>query len=145
MSIKFGDIEDAFLFVSMSSYEDNCAYIDVKNGKVIYRSESDEMDEIGDEEPDWESMVEIPHKNDLDLGQQLVFDFVEAHLPNEYDRVRGMFRGRGAYGRFKDFLASKGQLETWYDFENKREQEALRSWCEENQIPLSESDEKSEE
>jgi len=46
--------------------------------------------------------------------------------------VRDMFRGRGACGRFKDFLASKGLLEAWYALEDEREKEALRLWCEEH-------------
>lgn len=145
MAISFGDIENAFLFVSMGFYGDNTAYVDLKTGRVIYRSESGDIDEIGDEEVDWDDLIEVPHKNDLDLGRQLVFEFAGLRLPHDYDRIRDMFRGSGAYGRFKDFLASKGLLEAWYDFENEREREALRSWCEENQIPLSDNDEKNEE
>jgi hypothetical protein len=68
------------------------------------------IDEIGDEDLDWELCVEIPHKNDLDLGQRLVFEFVETHLSDEYQRVEQIFRRRGAYGRFKDLLESKGLL-----------------------------------
>jgi|PlaIllAssembly_1097288.scaffolds.fasta_scaffold775294_2 hypothetical protein len=49
---------------------------------------------------------------------------------------RGMFRGRGACGRFKDFLATKGLLEAWYTFEDEREKEALRLWCDENGLKL---------
>ena len=60
------------------------------------------IDEIGDEELDWDTYIQIPHKNDLDLGQRLVFEFVETHLPHEYNRVQQIFRRRGAYGRFKD-------------------------------------------
>ena len=81
-------------------------------------------------------MIEIPHKNDLDLGQSLVFDFVGANLPDDYHGVRDIFRRRGAYARFKELLAEKDLLEAWYQFEHEREQEALRSWCEENEIPL---------
>jgi hypothetical protein len=137
MTVKFSDIEDAFLFVSSASYGECSAYVDIKTGRIHYQSDSAGIDEIGDEEADWEDMIAIPHKNDLDLGRQLVFDFVAARLPHDYDSVRDMFRARGAYSRFKDFLASKDLLEAWYDFENEREQETLRSWCEENQIPLS--------
>ena len=43
-----------------------------------------------------------------------------------------MFSGRGAYGRFKDFLAARGLLEAWYAFEDERENEALRIWCDEH-------------
>ena len=93
--------------------------------------------ELGDENADWDHMIEIPHKKELELGQSLVFEFLEVHLPNSYDRVRHMFRRKGAYSHFKEFLLSNDLLETWYRFEHEREQKALRSWCEENQIPVS--------
>lgn len=96
-----------------------------------------DIDEIGESDADWEQMIEIPHKNDLDFGQNLVFEFIASTLPDEYNRVRDIFRRRGAYGRFKDLLDSKGLLEAWYRFENDREKEALLLWCEENQIELS--------
>ena len=82
-------------------------------------------------------MIEIPHKNDLDLGHNLVFEFTASNLPDEYDRVRDIFRHRGAYGRFKDLLDFKGLLDAWHSFENERETKALRRWCDENKIELS--------
>lgn len=65
-------------------------------------------------------------------------EFVEAHLPDDYDRVSRIFGRRGAYRLFKDFLESKGLLERWYDFENRREELAVRQWCLENEIEFSE-------
>jgi len=134
--VKFSDIEDAFLFVGSAPYGEHAAYLNVETGRIFYQSEMADIDEIEGEEVDWDQMIEIPHKNDLDLGQSLIFEFVERSLPDNYGRVRDMFRRRGAYSRFKDFLAAKDLLDDWYCFENKREQEALRSWCEENHIPL---------
>jgi hypothetical protein len=136
-AVSFSDIEDAFLFVGSAPYGTNSAYLNVETGQIFYQSELADIDEIGEEEMDWDQMIEIPHKNDLDLGQSLVFEFVETNLPDDYGRVRDIFGRRGAYGRFKEFLAAKDLLETWYRFENEREQKALRSWCEENAIPLS--------
>ena len=49
-----------------------------------------------------------------------------------------MFRGPGAYGRFKDLLGTMNLLETWYEFENQRTREALKEWCEENGVKWSE-------
>jgi len=95
------------------------------------------IDEIGDVDLDWDMCIEIPHKNDLDLGQRLVFEFVETHLPDEYHRVRQIFRKQGAYGRFKDFLESKELLERWYEFESQSDKQALQHWCEQNEIELS--------
>ncbi len=134
--IKFSDIEDAFLFVSSDGYGMNTALLDKDTGQFYYRSEMGDMDEIEDE-VDEDACIAIPHKNELALGQDLVFEFVQNHLPDEYDEVRQIFRSRGAYGRFKDLLDSKGLLQDWYDFENQAEKRALKQWCEDNGIELS--------
>jgi hypothetical protein len=135
--IKFSDIEDAFLFVSSAGYGMHLALLCKDTGRILYRSEMGGLDEIGNEDLDSDTCIEIPHKNDLDLGQRLVFEFVESRLPDGYHRVQEIFRRRGAYGRFKDFLESKGLLQSWYDFENRRQEQALRDWCEENGIEIS--------
>ncbi len=49
-----------------------------------------------------------------------------------------MFRGQGAYSRFKSMLESKGLLKSWYDFEQQQEEERLREWCRDNEIQLTE-------
>lgn len=135
--VSFSDIENAFLFVGSAPYGINSAYLNVETGEIFYQSEMAGITDAGDENADWDHMIEIPHKKDLELGQSLVFEFVEVNLPNAYDRVRHMFRRKGAYSHFKEFLLSNDLLETWYRFEHEREQKALRSWCEENQIPVS--------
>ena len=58
--------------------------------------------------------IKIPHKNDLDLGRDLVFEFVEQYLPGDLGRVRQIFRRNGAYKRYKDFLESRDFLQKWY-------------------------------
>lgn len=134
--ISYSEIQDAFLFVSSAGYGINSAVICKDTGQIFYSSEMGGIDELDDAELDWDVCVDIPHKNDLDLGQRLVFDFVEKHLHDGYHHVRQIFRRRGAYGRFKDFLESKGLLQSWYDFERRREEQVLRQWCEENGIEL---------
>jgi hypothetical protein len=133
--IEFSDIEDAFFFVSSESYGLHTAILNKKTGKLYYRSEMSDWDEI-DDDLDWENCIKIPHKNDLELGHELVFEFVENHLVDDYERVRQMFRKRGAYGRFKHFLESKGLLQSWYDFENQQDEKALREWCKVNGIEI---------
>lgn len=135
--ITFSDIETAFLFVNSAPYGMNSAVLRKDTGQILYQSEMSGIDETEEEDLDWDMCVEIPHKNDLDLGKQLVFAFVDEHIPDEYDRVYRIFRRRGAYGRFKNFLDSIGLLDTWYEFEDKHEKQALRKWCEENEIELS--------
>ena len=134
---KFSDIQEAFLFVSAGPQGMHTAILCRATGEIRYRSEDGDLDEIGEEEIDWNAWVEIPHRNDLDLGQNLVFEFVESALPSDYERVRQIFRKRGAYRRFKDFLESKGLLDRWHDFENQRQEQALRQWIQENDIELS--------
>jgi len=136
--IKFSDIQDAYLFVSSAPYGDHSAVLRKDTGQILYSSESGDIDEMEDADLDWETCVEIPHKNDLDLGKALVFDFVETHMADAYDEVRQMFRSQGAYSRFKSMLESKGLLKSWYDFEQQREEEALREWCRGNAIQLDE-------
>ena len=66
--VKFSDIEDAFLFVGSAPYGEHAAYLNVETGKIVYQSEMADIDEIEGEDVDWDQMIEIPHKNDLDLG-----------------------------------------------------------------------------
>jgi len=136
MGIKFSDIEDAFFYVSSAPMTANIAVLCKETGEILYASEYGDVDEIPEEVYDRSDCIEIPHKNDLDLGRNLVFEFVEQYLPSDFERVRHIFRRKGAYGRYKDFLEDRGFLQKWYDFENKRQTETLREWCEYNEITL---------
>ena len=133
----FSNIADAFMYVGSAMYGMNSAVLCKDTGTILYRSEMAGIDEIADEEDiDWDQCVEVPHKNDLNLGRNLVFEFVEEHLPDDYGQVRQMFRRRGAYARYKALLERRGLLQAWYDVENSREEQALRRWCRENRIEL---------
>ncbi len=81
--------------------------------------------------------MEVPHQNDLGLGRELVFKFVAQRLPSDYEHVQMIFRKRGANSGYKDLLDRRGLLQEWYDFENAREKEAIREWCLENGIDIS--------
>lgn len=134
---KYSDIEDAFLYVSSGMYGMNSAVLSRDTVKIYYISDMSGMDETEEEEDlDWDNCVEIPHKNDLDLGKDLVFEFVRKNLPDDYEYVQDLFHRRGAYSRYKAWLEQKGLLEKWYDFENNSEEWALRRWCIENEIEL---------
>ncbi len=135
--VNFSEIEDAFHFVSAGSYGMHTAVLSLDSGRIYWRSELADLDELAEGEPEGAKFVEIPHKNELGLGQDLVFEFVERHLPEQLDLVRQFFLSRGAYSRFKSLLESKNLLQDWYAFEARREEEALREWCEGNEIPIS--------
>ncbi len=133
---RYDDIESAFYFVSSAGYGLNSAYLDVKTGEIFYRSELTGTDELNEEDIGTDQLIAVPHKYDLDMGQSLIFEFVGDNLPDSYDEVRSIFRKRGAYGRYKQLLVSRGMLEAWHRFEQDRIREALRSWCEQNKVPL---------
>ena len=134
--VTFDEIQDAFLFVSSDEYGMNRALLCLDNGEIYYHSEMGTFDELDEDKFDCDHFIEIPHKNDLDLGERLVFDFAEQHLADELDSVQQIFSHRGAYRRFKDFLERKDLLQSWYDFASQREEEALREWARDFKIEL---------
>ena len=123
-------------------YKDHLNFASFENSDNEDKTDSlinedyDDEDEIPEEIYDREDCIEIPHKNDLDLGKTLVFEFVDKYLPNDFERIRRIFRKRGAYARYKDLLDDRGFLQKWYDFENTRQTETLRRRCEDNEITL---------
>jgi hypothetical protein len=114
----------------------NRAVLCLDNGEIYYHSEDGVFDELDEDEFDCDNFLVIPHKNDLDLGQSLVFEFVEQQMPDDLARVQDIFSHCGAYRRFKDLLEHRDLLQSWYDLESHREEETLREWCRENDIKL---------
>jgi hypothetical protein len=104
--------------------------------KCRYRSAWGDSDVDSDEGEIDDGFIAIPHKNDLDLGCNLVFRFANQILPGRVDQIAGFFRKKGAYSRFKDLPASEGLLERWYAFEAAEQEAALREWCAENDIAI---------
>ena len=85
---------------------------------------------------DAEKYVAIPHKNDLDLGRNLVLDFVDEVLPDAARDVERMFSRRGAYANFKNLLERRRLLERWYEYEAAADEKALREWCADQGIQI---------
>jgi len=116
--IKFSDIQDAFFFVSSAAYGLHTAILSKDTGQMYWRSEEGDLDEASDRDLPSDRCVEIPHRNDL-------------------EQVQKIFGRRGAYAAFKNLLELKGLLQSWYEFEYAREEQALRQWCNENELELS--------
>jgi hypothetical protein len=136
ISFDFDDLENAFLFVSMDPRYAHSAYLCKETGEIFYLSEMGDSDEIPEDIDDPDKYIEIPHKNDLDLGKALVIEFTSIYLPEDLDKVYTIFRHKGAYSRYKDLLERRGILKDWYEFENEREKAAIRQWCRENNIEI---------
>ena len=130
--VKFDDIQNAFDFVSFGDeIMEHEAYLCKETGKIYWRSEfdDDEDEPLPDDIDDNEKYIAIPHKNDFNLGKNLVLQFTAEQLPESYDKVREIFSRRGAYARFKDLLEYQDMLQQWYDYEQQAGENALREWC----------------
>jgi len=132
--VKYEDLEFAFDFVSSDATMDHEAYISLDTGTIYWVS--DDENELPSDFETSDRYLPIPHKRDLDLGSHLALRFAELELPRHYDRIQAIFGRRGAYSRFKDFLASVGALERWYDFESRATKRALTEWCQANGIEV---------
>jgi hypothetical protein len=139
-AIKYEDLSAAFDFVSFAAPMEHHAYVSLDTGAIYWISETSPLEEE-DIPADLETSdryVEIPHKNDLDLGSHLALRFAEEQLPHRYGSVAEFFRHRGAYARFKELLEAEGCLDKWYAFEAESTERALKKWCEDNEIQLAE-------
>ena len=131
--IKYSDIEDAFLYVSSDQPFMNTAVLNKKTGEIFYHSEFC-GDEDFPEDVENEGYIEIPHKNDLNLGRNLVFDFVIKYIPEKFDEVDSFFHRKGAYSNYKYLLEKLNLLDKWYKFEDEKTKAMLLEWCHENGI-----------
>jgi len=139
MPVSFFDLQLAFEFVRSGGMGENEAYLDRESGKIYWRSEFGDSDEELPDDIDDKRYILISDMRELDLGKPLALDFARKFLPDDHDEVRHIFSRRGAYRRYKDLLVRRGALERWYDFSNKSEETALREWCTENGIELSDT------
>jgi hypothetical protein len=77
-------LEQALDWSSSSASGDNVALISRTTGEVFFRAMPGEyQEELPDDIDDETAYVAVPHKNDLDLGRELVLDFAQT-LPPEH-------------------------------------------------------------
>ena len=137
MTIKFSDVLELFEMVNFGSPYDHQGYICKSTGKTYFYSEFGDNEEELPDDIDEEKYLMIPHKSELNLGRDLVFSFTMEHLPSEYEKIRSIFRSKGAYARFKSLLEASGKIEQWYKFETEHTEKALRDWCSVQDIEIS--------
>ena len=136
MDIEFGDIVDAFDFVSFGQMFEHQAFLNKETGKIYWHSEVGDNEGELPEDIDDDKYIEIPHKKELNLGKFLVLDFAYEYLPNDADEIETIFRRKGAYSKFKALLESRKLIDKWYEFESSAQEKALKAWCEESGIKL---------
>jgi hypothetical protein len=69
--------------------------------------------------------VPVPGIHELDLGKQLVLRFTREYLPGDEERVRDIFRKKGAYARFSNLLDQRGERDNWHRFRDEETATAL--------------------
>jgi len=131
------EILDGIDFVSSDQVSEHRAYLCKKTGQVYWDSENLEEALPADIE-DEEKYITLPHKSDLGLGKPLALEFARTFLPESAGRVNGFFSRPGGYGSFKFLLERQNKLKQWYEYEKKATESAVREWCKEHGIKVSE-------
>lgn len=142
VSVDRADLRDAYDFVSSAGWLVNTAYVSIDTGEIYWTSMSGELDldeEAPDDLEDASRYIQVPHKNDLDLGRDLLLAFIQQALPDDYASADAFLLRSHGYRRVKDLLDAHGMLERWYEFENRATDEALNAWCADNGIELVDS------
>ena len=135
MPIKFSDFEDAFLFVNMGEMYTYTAFLCKKTGKIFYISDAGDSDELPEDlDDDLDNYIDIPHKNEVNLGKPLVLQFLAIYLPDKKKKFNAFFRKKDPYSKFKNLLEAKGLLDKWYTFKETEQNKVLRKWCKDNAI-----------
>ena len=122
---------DALEFVNMG--QDTEAYLNPKNGEIIYINEytdisEDECEEIYDE------YIGLPTKFYID-EYNMMEEFIET-IEDErlYNQLYIAINGSGAFRRFKDTCINYDIIDDWYKFRDEKYKELAIEWCEDNNI-----------
>lgn len=114
-NVKYDDLESAFLWSSSAAPFENTALLHRQTGEVFLKSMHGDFEEdLPEDIEDGSIYISAPHKNDLNLGRDMVFDFIEAVAPQHLSKVESYFRQRGAYSKFKALLERDSLLDGWY-------------------------------
>jgi hypothetical protein len=136
-TVDANELEDAVIMVTGPGDAVE-AWVCLDTGAVYLRGDSipPEAGPLPDDIDTSDRYVSVPDSRSLDLGQALVFGFAEAEMPEEYERVRQMFRRTGAYRHFGNLVDDRGLRERWHAFRQERTLAALRDWCEASGLQL---------
>lgn len=128
--VSFDELLLAFECVGSGAPEETRAYICVKTGRIHLVSTLVDTDEdVPDDVETSEQYIRVPRRRELHLGRDLALAFVSADMADEWERASDIFRGRGAYGEFRQMLRARDMLDRWYAFEANAVEEALREWA----------------
>ncbi len=130
--ITFDTLESALDWSSLGDPFENQAFIARETGELFFQSSfGDTEEELPDDIDDGSLYIAMPHKNDLDLGRNLVFAFAE-QFPQHASTIESFFRARGAYAKLKDYLERNRLLDRWYAYQAAETKKALEKWASKN-------------
>ena len=131
--ITFETLESALLWSSSGAPFENEALLSRATGELFLKSmQGDFGEELPDDIEDGRAYIAVPHKNDLDLGRNLVLAFAGEQAPTHVRSIESFFKQRGAYAKFKALLERTHLLERWYEYEAAATRMALETWAGEN-------------
>ncbi len=120
----------AFDFVSSRIQGDNVAYVSKDEGEIYYYSELLGLDETRGHDVHSLDYEPVPHRDVLELGRELAFDFVDERLPEQYAAVRDFYADEEtAESRFRDTLEAHGLAGEWDEYKTAKIEATLREWC----------------
>ena len=130
------DLDNAMILADVPGSE---AWVSLETGHVHIRSDAiGELEPLPDDLGEAGHYIPVPGQRSLELGRTLVIDFVQRHMPADEDEVRQIFRRAGAYVRFSALVDKRGLRDRWHAFREQRTLEAMRAWCEQHGLNLSE-------
>jgi len=141
VAVNVDDLEDAVLMVSDTDTTAE-AWVCPDTGAVHVRSElmDEEFAPLPDDIDSSDRYIPVPHMRHLALGLELVFDFADAALPDDAERVRGMFKRAGAYAEFSALLDEHRLRERWHAFREAQTRAVLGAWCEAHGLQLAQQE-----
>ncbi len=134
--MSYDSIEDAFNYISEDQPGDRRAMVHRVTGKVFLASIKAGFDQTppeADNDPDY---LLIPSRQDLDPGKGLILEFFNNHAQSEVPQVKAIFSRSGAFRNVKALMRSLHLLDLWHLYEEKRIEELLRKWCQDNGLSL---------
>ncbi|NLB70233.1 MAG: hypothetical protein GX804_11250 [Lentisphaerae bacterium] len=130
-TIAWSELENAYMWVSTSSFPDHRAFFCRESGKSYWDGYDGLPEgEIPDDLEFNDKYRSVPNQYDLDVGKRLVLKLASEVMSDDYYFVRKVFSRSGAYSRWQDFLIEQEQQENWYQYRDNAIKVALCNWAE---------------
>src|SRR5689334_16395944 len=141
MPVSFKELLDTYELFGMAAPAGSCEIVLCKEtGEIYCRSDLEELATPDEELPadidNEEKYITLPDRRGSIWALNWLSTSRANSCPDDFDEVRDIFGRRGAYQNFKALLNRRGVREKWYDFEAKAIEQALRTWCEDNLIDV---------